>query len=184
MMRRTSAIVLVVAAIGMMPLMDALSQRQVDSRTAARSTTIKRVQVNAQTIKALPSGKRYVVDLTQRGVVYELDSKTSRIDFSRVMVRTAQGEVTIGSYLEKALRRGKLPSLKNSSLTLVLGNRATRTIQTPLTNGLNEIVCPEGNPDYCWCTGEEDCQIMVDKICGRFICGKLPGRPPYCQCEP
>lgn len=181
MMRRTSPILLVVVAIGLMPLMDALSQKKVDSRTAARSATIKRVQVNAQTITALPSGKKYVVDLTQRGVVYEFDSKTNWIDFSRVMVRTARGKVTIASYLEKTLAPGKLPSIKNSSLSLVLGNRATRTIQTPLTSGL--ISCPAGNPDNCWCDGESDCQILLDKVCGGFICIKLPDRPVYCECQ-
>lgn len=110
MMRRTSPIMLTVAAVGLMPLMCASSQKQVDSRTPVRSATIKRVQVNARTITALPSAKKYVVDLTQRGVVYEFDSKTNRIDFSRVMVRTARGEVTISSYLERVLRPGKLPS--------------------------------------------------------------------------
>ncbi|HEX6731722.1 MAG TPA: hypothetical protein VF074_16980 [Pyrinomonadaceae bacterium] len=44
-MKRTRPIMLVVAAIGLMPLMNARSQRQVDSRTASRAATIKRVQV-------------------------------------------------------------------------------------------------------------------------------------------
>lgn len=110
-MRRTSPIMLIVAAIGLMPLMYARSQTQVDSRTAARSATIKRVQVNAQTITALPSGKRYVVDLTQRGVTYEFDAKT---DLSRVRVRTAQGAVAIGPWLKK--RFSKVSCLASNGL--------------------------------------------------------------------
>ena len=28
-----------------------------------------------------------------------------------------------------------------------------------------------------------DCQIIVDKACGRFICVKLPDRPVHCECQ-
>jgi hypothetical protein len=55
MMRRTSPIMLIVAAIGLMPLMYARSQKQVDSRTATKAATIKRVKVNARTITAVLS---------------------------------------------------------------------------------------------------------------------------------
>ena len=42
--------------------------------------------------------EQYVVDLTQRGVKYEFDPKAGQIDFSRVMVRTANGEFAIGPF--------------------------------------------------------------------------------------
>jgi hypothetical protein len=153
------------------------------AQTPGATTTLRRIQVNAQTITALPSGKKYVADLTKRGVVYEFDSKSGRIDFNRVMVRTAQGYVAIGSFLEKKLPKDKLPSLKNTSLSLILGTRATGTVQNPLANPLKEIECP--NPYECSCHGENDCQKMLDSgLCGgTFFCFRYGDGRVFCDCE-
>src|SRR6267378_6032927 len=75
-------------------------------------TKLRRIPVNARTITALPRGKHYVADLTKPGMVYEFDVNTSQIDFSRVMVRTAEGEVPIASFLESAFPKDALPGFK------------------------------------------------------------------------
>ncbi len=169
-MRRTSPIMLIVAAIGLMPLMYARSQRQVDSRTAARSATIKRVQVNAQTITALPSGKRYVVDLTQRGVTYEFDAKT---DLSRVRVRTAQGAVAIGPWLKKTFLKGKLPGLKWTSQSFSIRTRPTGTLTpptgTPPSNDTSKLI--SCGSQICSCVGEASCDDLLyfTPLCGDIV---------------
>lgn len=184
-MRRTSLIMLVVAGIGLMPLMHARSQRQVDSRTVARSATIKRIQVNAQTIKTLPKGKRYVVDLTQGGVTYEFDAKT---DLSRVMVRTAQGAVAIGPWVEKTFLKGKLAGLKWTSRSFFIRTRSADSLTppsgtTPASDPSKLISC---GPEICSCIGEYSCDQMIDltPLCGDiFFCKVDPiSRQQVCSC--
>ena len=173
-MRRTSSIMLVVAVFGLMPLIHGRSQRQVDSRTAARSATIKRVQVNAQTITALPRGKRYVADLTQRGVTYEFDAKT---DLSRVMVRTAQGTVAIGPWVEKTFLKGKLAGLKWTSQSFSIRTRSAGTLAPP-----SATVPPSGpsklitcGPQICSCIGDDSCDDMLylTPLCGDTVFCKV-----------
>jgi len=184
-MRRTSPIMLVVAAIGLLPLMNARSQRQVDSRTAARSATIKRIQVNAQTITALPSGKRYVVDLTQRGVTYEFDAKT---DLSRVMVRTAQGAVAIGPWVEKTFLKGKLAGLKWTSQSFFIRTRPAGPLTppsgTPPSSDPSKLITC--GPQICSCRGQDSCDDMLDNtpLCGDiFFCKIDPiSRQEVCSC--
>ena len=146
-------------------------------------TTVRRIQVNAQTIAALPSDKKYVVDLTQRGVKYEFDQKAGQIDFDRVTVRTTRGEVAIGSFLEKNLPKDKLPALKNTSLALILVTRATGTVQTPLANPSKIIDCR--TDPYCTCEGESACQELLDStLCGgESICVNQPNQPVFCVCR-
>ena len=185
MMRRTIPNILIVTAIGLMPLMHARSQKQVDSRTAARSATIKRVQVNAQTITALPRGKKYVVDLTQRGVTYEFDAKTN---LSRVMVRTAQGAVAIGPWVEKTFLKGKLAGLKWTSQSFFIRTRPAGPLTppsgTPPSNDPSKLITCD--PQICSCIGEDSCDDMLDIIplCGDiFFCKIDPiSRQEVCSC--
>ena len=184
-MRRTSPIMLVVAVIGLMPLIHARSQRQVDSRTAARSATIKRVQVNARTITALPRGKRYVADLTQRGVTYEFDAKT---DLSRVMVRTAQGTVAIGPWVQKTFLKGKLAGLKWTSQSFFIRTRSAGTLPppsgTPPSSEPSKLITC--GPEICSCQGQDSCDDMLDNtpLCGSiFFCKIDPiSRKEVCSC--
>lgn len=191
MMRRTSRIMVVVAAIGLMPLMYARSQSSVDSRTVVGSATIKRVQVNARTITALPVGKKYVVDLTQRGVTYEFDAKT---DLSRVMVRTAQGAVAIGPWVEKTFLKGKLAGLKWTSQSFSIRTRPKGTLTpptgTPPSNDTSKLI--NCGPQICSCVGEASCDDLlwftplcgdivfckIDPISGRLVCS-CAHRLPY-----
>ena len=185
MMRRMSSIMLVVAAIGLMPLMNARSQKQVDSRAAARSATIKRVQVNAQTITALPKGKRYVVDLTQRGVTYEFDAKT---DLSRVMVRTSQGAVAIRPWVEKTFLKGKLAGLKWTSQSFFIRTRPAGPLTppsgTPPPNDPSKLITCDSQ--ICSCRGQDSCDEMLDNtpLCGDIRFCKIDpiSRQEICSC--
>lgn len=185
MLRRTSPILLFVVAIGLMPFMYARSQKQVDSQTAARSATIKRVQVNAQTIKAVPSSKRYVVDLTQRGVTYEFDAKT---DLSRVMVRTSQGAVALRPWVEKTFLKGKFSGLKWTSQSFLIRTRLAGPLTppsgTPPSSDPSKLITC--GPQICSCIGEDSCDEMIDitPICGDiFFCKVDPiSRQQVCSC--
>jgi hypothetical protein len=146
-------------------------------------TTFRRIEVNAQTIAALPSGKNYVVDLTQRGVAYEFSSQTGQIDFSRVRVRTAQGEVAIGSFLETTFLKDKLAGFKYTTRAFSLATRPPGTLQNPPT-GTSNFDC---NPDLCSCTGKRDCELMIafSFLCGGKIFCTTDGQPGdyFCYCS-
>jgi len=182
-MRRTIPSMLIVAAISLMPLMYASSQKQVDSRTATRTASIRRVQVNARTITALPRGKRYVVDLTQRGVTYEFDGKT---DLSRVMVRTAQGAIALGPWLEKTLLKGNLSGFKWTSQSFSIRTRPPGTSQTlpPAANISKLIAC---DATVCSCIGDDNCDEMLylTPLCGDTVFCKVDpiSRQRVCSCN-
>ncbi len=147
--------------------------------TFPRGTSLRRTQVSAQTIAALPSGKNYVVDLTQRGVVYKFDPQAGQIDFSRVRVRTAQGEVAIGSFLQKRIPREKLSTFRYTSNFFLLGTSATRTVRNPSTP-TSLVNC---QPDQCDCEGEIECETLLDALkCNDYFCVQDPGRPVFCIC--
>ena len=93
-------------------------------------TTVRSIKVNAQTITALPKGKKYIVDLTRRGVRYEFDAK-SRVDFTRVMVRTAQGEVPIESFFKKVSFKDAITGFAYTSQSFTIGTRAATPALTP-----------------------------------------------------
>jgi hypothetical protein len=69
------------------------------SQTTRSTAQPRQFQVNAKTITTLPNGEMYVLDLTKRGVRYDFDPGAGQIDLSRVVVRTAKGEVTIANFL-------------------------------------------------------------------------------------
>lgn len=122
------------------------------------STTLRRIQVSAQTIRALTRTSKYVVDLTQRGVKYEFETSAGQIDFSRVLVRTGQGEVAISAFLEKIAPKDKLATFKYASRSFSLGTRPPGTphVLPPTTSRL--VVC---GSQYCVCSGSSDCFEMV-----------------------
>ncbi len=149
---------------------------QTARQTPAITTTLRSIQVNAKTITALPKGKKYVVDLTQRGVRYEFDAKTSRVDFSRVMVRTAQGEVPIASFLKKVPFRKALAGFNYTSQSFVIG-RALAPGLTSSSDGTLPTLTSTSNftcsPTTCVCEGVPDCS---DLIFNTTLCGG----PIYC----
>lgn len=163
------------------------STSSVTVRQTARATIpLRSIQVNARTIAALPSGKKYVVDLTQRGVVYEFNSQTSQIDFSRVVVRTAKGEVAIESFLKSTFLKVKLVGFTFGSQSFSLRTRATGTFQSPppATTPPSKIECGRFT---CICEGADDCLDLALKS-GRcasrtdvFFCWKY-NEEIFCSC--
>ena len=151
-------------------------------QTPGGTSTLRRIQVNAQTITALPAGKKYVVDLTKRGVKYEFDPKAGQIDFTRVMVRTARGDVTMASFLEKIIPKDKLSGFKYSSQSFSLGTRLPGTVQTPLANTSKEFSCDIY--DTCYCEGESDCQTLLNwRVCGGGLVCITLGDRLFCSCQ-
>ena len=130
----------------------------------------RRIQVNAQMIKALGPRKNYVVDLTKRGVFYQFDSKSREIDFSRVRVRTAKGEVAIRSYLERFLNdlKVQLPGFKFTSQSFSLGTQPGGPLPSlrPAPSYLKSC-----NQTSCICTTQEDCEALAGSvICINWFC--------------
>ena len=151
-------------------------------QTPGATTTLRRIQVRAQTITALPRGKKYVVDLTQPGVKYEFDPKAGQIDFSRVLVRTAKGQVPIRSFLEKAFPKQLLAGFKLASQSFVLSTRPAGTLQTHSTGTSNLIECRAG--EGCRCEGTADCVKMIfgaGCCLGEIFCFEVAGQL-HCYC--
>jgi hypothetical protein len=157
-------------------------------QTPTNITTLRRVQVNTQTITALPKGKKYVVDLTQRGVRYEFDAK-SRVDFSRVMVRTAQGEVPIGSFLEKVPFRKALAGFNYTSQSFIIGRALATGLSSSSDRTLPNLPSTspfQCNPTNCSCKGTADCTDLIfnAKLCGGPIfCWTSPDGVVFCGCN-
>ncbi len=154
-------------------------------QTFPRATkhTLRRIDVNAKTITALPSGKYYIVDLTQRGVVYEFSHQTGQIDLRRVRVRTAKGEVAIGSFLKTTFLKGNLSGFKYKSQAFSLATTQPGTLQNP-TRGAKDFKC---DSEICTCAGFADCIDLIFNtgLCGGgMICTKNPVTgQEYCGCR-
>lgn len=154
--------------------------------TTTTRVTVRSVQVNSQTITALRKGKKYVADLTQRGVRYEFDAKR-RVDFSRVMVRTAQGEEPIGSFLRKVSLKNALTGF-NTSQSFSIGTRPAEPGPTlspdtrPHTLTATNFTC---NGESCICNGFGDCLDLIygTSLCtGEIVCGSGPKSGSFCIC--
>jgi hypothetical protein len=148
----------------------------------ATKLNLRRINVNAKTITALTPDKNYIVDLTQRGVVYEFSHQTGQIDLSRVRVRTANGEVPIGSYLETTFLKGKLTGFKYKSQAFSLAITQPGTLQNP-SKGARRFNC---EPEVCTCIGFEDCLNMIvnERVCtGKIFCANNPiTGEEHCAC--
>jgi hypothetical protein len=134
-------------------------------QTSPVPASLRRIEVNAKTITALAPGKNYIVDLTQRGVIYEFSSQADQIDFSRVRVRTTQGEVSIGSFMETTLLKDKLPGFNYKSQAFSLGTLPSGTLQDPPTGNSKIINCGDRT---CTCSGR-DC---MDLFYSSYLCSK------------
>jgi hypothetical protein len=159
------------------------------SQSPSSIRTVRRIQVNAQTITALPRSNSYVVDLTQRGVKYEFDPKGGHIDFNRVKVRTVQGEMAIGTFLETKILRGTLVGFKWTSQPFSIRTRPAGTLQTPpagLPPSANISKAISCGREICTCIGDDSCDEMIDllPICNETIFCKIDpiSRQTVCSC--
>jgi hypothetical protein len=171
-------------------------------QTSPPPASLRRIEVNAKTITALAPGKNYIVDLTQRGVIYEFSPQAGQIDFSRVRVRTAQGEVAIGTFIEKTLPKDKLAGFKYKSQAFGLATRPSGTLQNPPTgasphigtqarleatsitvqgaSGAKSILCSR---DACACIGPDDCTDLLNNgPCGGPLVCDFHAKPYFCYC--
>ncbi len=174
---------LLVSANSQTPQLSGASSSGTVRQTPGAITTLRSIKVNAQTITALPSGRKYVVDLTQRGVVYEFNSQSSQIDFSRIVVRTTKGEVAIGSFLKAGFLKAKLANFKYTAQAFSLRTRPAGTLQNrPTTTSL--ISC-DWAYEICTCTGEDECDELIwDRACGdiRFCATNPITNQIVCSC--
>lgn len=150
-------------------------------QTFPKSTSVRSINVSAQTISLLPASANYIVDLTRRGVAYEFSPQGGLIDFSRVRIRTPHGEFAIGSFLDTRFPRDKLREFKLGSQAFSLGTRPAGTVQ-PLTRTLG-FTC---GPGVCACTGNADCIDLIfksDNCGGEILCFTLPHGEKTCLCS-
>lgn len=184
-MKRISLIIVTTLALAsLVPLKSQTPSSSATIRQTPRATTpLRRIQVNVQTITALPRGKNYVVDLTQRGVNYDFDPQGGRIDLSRITVRTAQGEVAIGSFLKTTFLKGQLEGFKYTSQAFSLRTRPSGTLQT---SGTKSLIKCDWSYDICTCTGEDECDELIwDRACGdiRFCATNPITNQVVCSCK-
>lgn len=152
----------------------------------APTTTLRRIGVDRQTIAVLPKDKKYVVDLTQRGVVYKFNSGLGQIDYSRVMVRTARGKVAIGAFMKKIIPPGKLATFKYVSQSFSLGTRPAGLPNLP-TGTSKILACGKVS---CVCSGH-DCFEMVfggtfggkEYCTGSILCSEDENGTMWCSCD-
>jgi hypothetical protein len=124
-----------------------------------KKVPIKVVGVTARTVAGRPAGKAYPLDLTRKGTIYNL---AADVDYSRVQVRTAKGEIwTMADLLKKTGRAvsGKL------RIGLTSDIRAQKLSLARISGGTTLNYNCEGI--LCSCTGDEDCNDMFTKeACG------------------
>jgi hypothetical protein len=115
--------------------------------------------VSAKTISGLAAGKKYELNLTRKGTIYNL---APGVDYSRIRVRTAKGEMTIADLLKKSgktvtgnLRVGMTSDIRNQKLGLA------RIGGGSLNYNCQDLLCT--------CSGDDDCNDMFTKeACGFF----------------
>lgn len=143
---------------------DQLHERGVPMIPQSKVPQATTILITTDEIAKLPVKTPYLIDLTRQGVIYTCDSSARRIDFSRIMVRTAKGDVPLESWLNGHF---KSPVVRgyNSSRLLSLGhsiNFAGVRFRPPQTN----FTC-QGLE--CTCSGTPDCNDMF----GSGVCGDI-----------
>lgn len=182
-MKRLSLIILIVVSSAVIGLTGggARTSPAVQITQKKSLTTLQTTRINAQTINKLSRGKKVVADLTKRGVAYEFDAGAGQIDFNRVVVRTAQGEVTIGSLLKTMIPKSKLTSFKYTTRSFRLGTQRTGRLSTTLPKTSNF----ECDSYTCFCHGLEDCEdlILGTSLCTDWVCWKDEHGKYVCGCS-
>ncbi len=155
------------------------------SQQESRTEQIRRIRIAADDIARLPARKNFLVDLTRPRVVYEFDSKSPPIDFTRITVHSASGDSTIEAWLKTYLPSKAGGSWKSGRLRI----GAAKDL------GFFGIRHPGGFQHYnndgeghCDCDGEDDCIGMFNgSACiDNGVCiDDDPKRPRcYCRCNP
>jgi len=108
----------------------------------------KQVDVTARTIASEPRGP-YVLPLTRPGTVYNL---AADVDYSRIQVHTAKGDLTMAEVIKKSGRKLKGKSI----IGLTSDIRAMKVAIHRGGGGLNY----DCNALACVCKGDDDCNNL------------------------
>ena len=94
-MKNTIVTTILVASFSTTAAAQRAPSRQVLDKAAIDKAAIKEVQVTPQAV----AKQRTVIDLTRGGTMYTLPSG---VDYTRVVVRTANGEATLAELITKS----------------------------------------------------------------------------------
>lgn len=140
------------------------------------------VRVTAADIAKLPARGNYVVDLRRGNVAYDLDGTGRAIDWSRVRIRKAAGEVALLAYV-----RERFPKMAVKMPTRLLIGATDGIVQikefADAPDDSTEHKCFEDN--ICECAGFRDCKKMLKAgVCSNdALCGLADDGHFYCQCD-
>ncbi len=136
----------------------------------------REIRITSDDIGRLPAGRNYFVDLTRRGMIYHFDSTARPIDFTRVTVRTAKGDVVMETWL-----KGQFPRIAASRWKAGYLRIGDAKEFRSLSGRGPRISAPRFTCDgkYCDCHGDDDCNDMF----GSGVCGQVAVcTPEGCSC--
>src|SRR5438045_9514782 len=148
--------------------MIAVTCRTSGAHGCQKSSNVKKVKVDAQTIAPLPSGGAYTVDLSHDGTIYDFDPAAGPIDFKRVLVRTRTGEKPIELWMGKASSSTALSGWDTNGLRVGSTDDFRKDLEPPVTPppGGPTATAFECDQDYCIRRGSADCQDLI----GTHLC--------------
>ena len=146
--------------------------------------TARRIQVNAQTIAALPKGRNYEMDLTQPNVIYDFDRKAGPIDFTRVEVRTNKGKEAFDAFEKRILTADQLGAWASQTFSIGVPPTAppTGTLATR-SQGASYSCRNCGKAGQCCCNVDlpGDCEKMTSEKC-RFVWCRVTTQAGQIRC--
>lgn len=150
-----------------------------------RTEQTRRIRIAADDIARLPARKSYLVDLIRPRVVYEFDSKSHPIDFTRITVHSASGDSSIEAWLKTHLPSKAGGSWKSGRFRI--GAAKDLSFFGVRHPGGSQRYNNDGE-GHCDCDGEDDCIGMFNgSACiDKGVCiDDDPQRPRcYCRCNP
>lgn len=167
-------------------LLHALAAFVQPQQPAVSAIAIRRIQVNASSITSLAKGKKYVVNLTQRGVKYEFDHKAGKIDFNRITIRTANGNLTLASFLQKNFSKEQLAGFNVNSHSFTLGTRLPDTVPPVDQDKQEARLSFSCGSLSCDCVGDQDCGDLIfrSRRCRSMIfCWIGDDGKTHCHCR-
>jgi hypothetical protein len=144
---------------------------------------VKSIHVTAKSIEQLPEGRKYVIDLTRGDEMYDLDAAERPIDFSRIILRTSEGESAISFWLGNIFSAKAGAGLHPQRIAIGT-TKAFRSVGLPRgprssSAGLGFSCGAIG----CICHGDFDCNDMFStNSCGAWATCYIWGTDVICIC--
>jgi hypothetical protein len=88
------------------------------SGSGGPNKTVEVIKIDLRAILKLPPGRNYSMDLSRKGVIYEIDPSAGIVDLDRVVVHTATGDEPLESWLEKTFTREGIDKVELQSLRI------------------------------------------------------------------